>query len=326
MEYHVSVLGNDNNPGTSAGPFRTISKAAEVAEEGDRVIVHKGTYRECVRPQNGARMAAGRIIYEAAENEKVVIKGSEQIREWEKLGDGIWKGIVSNTIFEAYNPYAEIIEGDWFMEPVGKLHTGQVYINGMPLSEAGSRTEVEASEMKWTAVVQDEVTVFYANFGMLNPNEGMTEINVRQSCFRPDTAGINYITVRGFEMAHAASQWAPPTAEQGGMLCVNWSKGWIIENNILHDARCSAISVGKDRISGHNLYSRYHRKPGYQTQLETVFLARHQGWSRETAGSHIIRNNTVYDCGQNAIVGNMGGAFSEIYGNHIYNIGNKSEK
>lgn len=86
MEYHVSVLGNDNNPGTSAGPFRTISKAAEVAEEGDRVIVHKGTYRECVRPQNGARMAAGRIIYEAAENEKVVIKGSEQIREWEKLG------------------------------------------------------------------------------------------------------------------------------------------------------------------------------------------------------------------------------------------------
>lgn len=49
------------------------------------------------------------------------------------------------------------------------------------------------------------------------------------------------------------------------------------------------------------------------------------GWSRETVGSHIIRNNIIYDCGQNAIVGNMGGAFSEIYGNHIYNIGNKHE-
>ena len=325
MEYHVSVLGNDNYSGTSAEPFRTISKAAKVAEESDRVIVHEGTYRECVRPENGARMAAGSIIYEAAENEKVIIKGSEEIKEWEKEDDGIWKGNVPNTIFGDYNPYTEIIEGDWFMEPVGKLHTGQVYINGAALSEVDSKALVKASEMKWTAIVQDEVTIFYVNFGELNPNEEVTEINVRQSCFRPDTAGTNYITVRGFEMAHAASQWAPPTAEQGGMLCANWSKGWIIENNILHDARCSAISVGKDKRSGHNLYSRYHRKPGYQLQLEAVFLARHQGWSRETTGSHIIRNNTIYDCGQNAIVGNMGGAFSEIYGNHIYNIGNKHE-
>jgi len=325
MDYHVSVLGNDNYSGTGTEPFRTISRAAAVAEEGDRVIVHEGTYRECVCPQNGARMDAGRIIYEAAENEKVIIKGSEEIEDWERDEDGIWKSVVSNDIFGNYNPYEEIIEGDWFMEPVGKLHTGQVYINGIALSEADSEAEVKFSEMKWFAKVEEGFTAFYANFGGYNPNEELTEINVRQSCFRPETAGINYITVRGFEIAQAASQWAPPTAEQGGMVCVNWSKGWIIENNILHDARCSAVSVGKDRASGHNLYTRYHRKPGYQTQLEAVFLARHLGWSKETAGSHVIRNNTIYDCGQNAIVGNMGGAFSEIYGNHIYNIGKKHE-
>lgn len=148
---------------------------------------------------------------------------------------------------------------------------------------------------------------------------------MRKSCFCPEKTGVNYITVRGFEFAHAATQWSPPTAEQTGMVSANWSKGWIIENNIFHDAKCSAICVGKEISTGHNMYNRYRRKPGYQMQLESVFAGRRIGWSKETIGSHIIRNNTVYDCGQNAIVGHMGGAFSEIYNNHIYNIGNKHE-
>jgi hypothetical protein len=50
-----------------------------------------------------------------------------------------------------------------------------------------------------------------------------------------------------------------------------------------------------------------------------------EGWSKAKIGSHIIRNNVIYDCGQNGIVGHMGGAFSEIYGNEIYNIGTRGE-
>ncbi|HEX2928046.1 MAG TPA: hypothetical protein VHP38_17615, partial [Ruminiclostridium sp.] len=36
-------------------------------------------------------------------------------------------------------------------------------------------------------------------------------------------------------------------------------------------------------------------------------------------------SSTLYDCGQNGVVGHMGGVFSEIYNNHIYNIGVKHE-
>ena len=32
-----------------------------------------------------------------------------------------------------------------------------------------------------------------------------------------------------------------------------------------------------------------------------------------------VRNNTIYNCEQTAICGTMA-AFSEVYGNHIYNI------
>lgn len=325
MEYHVSKNGSDKNCGSFELPFYTISKAAKIAEEGDSVIVHAGTYRECVSPSNGARTAAKRIVYKAAEGEKVIIKGSERVQGWESSSKGVWKATLDNAMFNGFNPYAEVIDGDWLMKPLDDmLHLGQVYINGAALLEEPS-AEASLGNMTWRGEVTDNHTIIYANFGDINPNEELAEINVRKCCFYPLETGINYITVRGFEMAHAACPWAPPTADQPGMIGAHWSKGWIIENNLLHDARCSAISVGKEISTGHNLYNRYHRKPGYQTQLETVFCALKAGWSKEKIGSHIIRNNTIYDCGQNGIVGNMGGAFSEIYGNHIYNIGSKHE-
>lgn len=126
-------------------------------------------------------------------------------------------------------------------------------------------------------------------------------------------------------MAQAACPWAPPTAEQYGLLGTHWSKGWIIENNHIHDAKCSGISIGKESTTGHNLSTRYRTKPGYQYQMEAVFRAKQIGWDKETIGSHIIRNNVIHDCGQNGIVGHMGCIFSQIYRNHIYHIGIKHE-
>ena len=183
----------------------------------------------------------------------------------------------------------------------------------------------EDTMYQWYAETDQETTVIYANFQGVNPNEELTEINVRKCCFYPEKTGLNYITVRGFEMAQAACPWTPPTADQPGLLGTNWSKGWIIENNKIHDAKCSGISIGKEASTGHNLCTRTHRKPGYQYQMEAVFRARQIGWSKETIGSHVIRNNEIYDCGQNGIVGHMGCVFSEIAHNHIYNIAVKHE-
>lgn len=148
---------------------------------------------------------------------------------------------------------------------------------------------------------------------------------MRRSCFYPDKTGVNYITVRGFELAQAATPWAPPTADQPGLIGPNWSKGWIIENNVIHDAKCSAVSLGKEASTGDNDSAKWFRKPGYRYQMEAVFRALHIGWSKERIGSHIVRNNVIYDCGQNGVVGHMGCIFSEIYNNEIYNIAVKHE-
>lgn len=350
--FHISPDGCDSWEGTASRPFRTISRGARKAMAGDTVLVHEGVYREWVKPERGGLASSSRITYEAASGEKVVIKGSERISNWENAEGTVWKVCLPNAFFGSFNPYQEALHGDWHSYPRdGSVHLGDVYLNGQSFYEAKSLEEVKNPQIRttggfkvrwagfehdlphpeqtlyqWFASVDAETTTIYANFHSHNPNEELTEINVRPCCFYPEKTGLNYITVRGFEMAHAACPWTPPTADQVGMLGPHWSKGWIIENNILHDAKCSAISIGKDgSTGGDNLSTSTFRKSGYQYQMEAVFRAVQAGWSKDTIGSHVIRSNVIYDCGQNGIVGHLGCIGSEIYGNHIYNIAQKKE-
>ena len=54
-EYHVSVKGIDTNDGSALKPFRTINFAAQIAEAGDVITVHAGTYRERIDPARGGK-------------------------------------------------------------------------------------------------------------------------------------------------------------------------------------------------------------------------------------------------------------------------------
>ena len=350
MIYHVAKHGNDTNPGTEHAPFLTIQRAADIAAPGDSVLVHGGEYREWVRPQAGGTSDTCRITYEAAEGEHVIIKGSERVNWWEQETGSVWKAVIPNSFFGTENPFAETLSGDWFVAPMNPYaHLGEVYLNGQAFYESLTLEGVyhptvqevssyetwffrpernlkpEQTIYRWHAQVDETHTVIYANFHGADPNKELVEINVRSACFYPEKTNLDYITVRGFEMAHAASPWTPPTAVQPGLMGCHWSKGWIIENNHIHHAKCSGLSLGKEISTGNNAFTRTGKTPGYQNQMETVFRGRAAGWCKENIGSHIVRNNVIHDCGQNAIVGHMGCAFCEIYGNEIYNIAMKHE-
>ena len=464
-EFHVSVSGDDQNKGSASRPFRTISAAARVAQPGDIITVHQGVYRERVAPPRGGTSDKKRIVYQAAPGERVEIKGSEPVKNWVKVQDDTWKVTLPNTFFGSFNPYSDLIHGDWF-DPKGREHhTGAVYLNGDWLIEAakleevllppgttpawlaqggdqyllnvawlrpgkgtgsagripatnyaakhgtqnapcteggecigfiepghwvryeqvdfGARTEqmeIRAASASgggiielrldqpdgellgtcpvlntgdwqdwasfparikpvsgtrtlclvfkrppsaplnaplWFAQVDASNTAIWAQFPGVNPNEQLVEINVRRTVFYPDQPGRNYITVRGFTLCHAATPWAPPTAEQIGLVGTHWSKGWIIENNVISHSICSGIALGKHGDQYDNTSA--DTAEGYVKTIERAH-AYVIPWTRENIGHHVVRNNTISHCEQAGIVGSLGAAFSTVTGNTIHDI------
>lgn len=331
MIYYVSCKNTVSGDGSEKNPFRTISQAAAAAMPGDKVIIGGGIYREWVKPQNGGLGNNQRIVYEGAAGQEAVISGAEVISGWENVGGTVWRASVSNEVFGEKNPYAEEIFGDWY-DGLGQVHhVGELYVDGQAMYEAAAlekvyeQMEPGARAFRWFAQVQEEETVFYGNFCGKAPNECLTEISVRPCCFFPEREGVGYITVSNLTMRQGAPQWAPPTAFQPGLVGPHWSKGWIIEKCKIHDSKCCGISLGKKHDIKDNCWSKDPSKGGAQTYTEIIFSNLRDGWNKEKIGSHIVRNNEIYNCGQAGIIGNMGGAFSEITGNYIHNINDRGE-
>ena len=318
-EFHVAINGSDANSGTRAKPLRTIQRGAELARPGDVITVREGVYRERINPPRGGTSDKKRIVYRAAPGERVEIKGSEVVTNWVRVQEGVWKATLPNTFFGSYNPYTNRIHGDWFnSNGPREHHTGAVYLNGDWLGEAAKLDEVlkpAGAASLWFGRVDQTNTTLWAQFKGVNPNAQRVEINTRQTVFYPQKPGINYITVRGFTLRHAATQWAPPTAEQMGLIGTHWSKGWIIENNTISHSKCSGIALGKYGDQWDNTSA--WRAEGY---LETIQRALTNGWNKATVGSHLVRNNDISYCEQAGVVGSLGCSFSVVTGNNIHDI------
>lgn len=339
-EFHVSKNGHDFEEGSAIRPFLTISQAVQRAYAGDTITVHSGVYREWINPIRGGESDASRIIYRAAKGEKVEVKGSEIISNWKKEQDGVWKVIIPNSFFGNYNPYQDTISGDWFNRQGRIHHTGELFLNGKSFYEKETLAKVFSplaapntqdsigSSYTWYCESNTETTTIRANFHKINPNKEVTEISTRRTIFYPDKPGINYITISGFYFSQAATQWAAPTAEQVGMISTHWNRGWIIENNVISDSKCNGITLGKERGSGHNVWTldkENINRDGNIHYIEVLFNVLRKGWNKENIGSHIVRNNTIFNCEQTGICGSMGAAFSTIENNHIYNIWTKRQ-
>ena len=458
-EWHVATTGNDDHPGSAAAPFRTIQKAADVAQPGDVITVHEGLYRERINPPRGGESDARRIVYQAAPGEKVEIRGSEVVRGWRRVEEDVWTVTLPNHFFGSFNPFREVICGNWFYPESRVHHRGAVYLNGEWLVEAPNLESVFAPEsaltgkassllslgwlrplretpaesirataaterqgtrdssspeggggdyvadiahgnwlryevdfgktttrlelhgasatrgamvelhmdspsgqkigtcrmlptggwQKWSTFtaefhpvsgrrtlylvfkdpgserekgplwygkVDETTTTIWAQFKGIDPNTQLVEVNARPTVFYPDKPGRNYITVRGFIMRHAATNWAPPTAEQVGLIGTNWSKGWIIENNIISHSVCTGVTLGK---YGDKFDNKGGSAEGYVGTIKRA-LEYSIPWDKEHVGHYIVRNNTISNCEQAGIVGSLGAIFSKITGNTIHDI------
>jgi len=314
--FQVATNGNDTNLGTEKAPLRTIQHAAELAQPGDTITVHAGVYRERINPPRGGASDTKRITYQAAPGEKVVLTGSDIVNRWERVTNDTWSVTLPNAFFGKFNPYADLIHGDWYG---GKRpnHTGAVYLHGDWLLEAVKLDAVlqpAGATPFWFGMVTNEATTLWAQFPGVNPNEQAVEINIRQTVFTPAQTGIDYLTVRGFDLRNAATPWAPPTAGQIGVISAYWCKGWIIEHNEISYSTCCGVALGKYGDAWDN---RAQSAEGY---VGTLTRALTNGWNRATVGSHVVRNNHIHHCEQTGVVGSLGCSFSTVTGNDIHDI------
>ena len=168
-----SAQGDDNGPGTRARPFRTINKAAQILQPGERVVIASGTYRECVHPARGGTDPAHMISYEAAPGAKVFIKGSEILKEgWEQEsvpigfrgfgGQGAkeitaWRRELTGAMFpDAYQPFAlASVAGNWeWLDPrtvdMGPYfrRRGLVFVDGKPLEPVEQLRELASPHLQ----------------------------------------------------------------------------------------------------------------------------------------------------------------------------------
>jgi alpha-N-arabinofuranosidase len=336
--FHVAPNGSDSNRGTEDAPLRTIQHAADLAQPGDIITVHEGLYRERVNPPRGGTSEDNRITYQAAPGEKVVVTGSETQKHWERVTNDTWRTTIPNSFFGKFNPYCDLIHGDWFGANGRRHHTGAVYLDGDWLTEAAhfenvlapagrsplwfamvDGVPVEAAEPEYLVNVASlkpaaNSTLIYAQFPGVNPNDKDVEINVRQTVFTPEKGGVNYLTLRGFDLRNGATPWAPPTAGQIGIVSAYWCKGWIIEDNQISYSTCCGIALGKYSDEWDN---RAESAEGY---VGTLTRALTNGWNRATVGGHIVRHNHIHHCEQTGVVGSLGCSFSTVTGNVIHEI------
>ncbi len=304
---YVSKSGHDDNPGTAQAPCLRISHAAQLAQAGDTVVVGAGTYREYIDPPRGGTPSAP-IVYQAKPGEVIFVKGSEVVTGWVQGADGIWTTTVDHAVFGDYNPFGLSVDGDF--QTYGFEHTrGAVYLDGHALAQATDIPGLAATPMTWSAHVEDGLTSIRANFGAQDPNESLTEINVRELIFFPTRLGVNYIILDGFRFLHAAPNWQAPNVgpddpnplTQVGAIGSKMGKGWIIRNCEIAHSRTAGIMMGEtfDMLDQH----------------ENIALF----------GSHLIQNNHIHHCGEYGIAGQKGLARSTISGNLIEDINHLNE-
>ena len=103
--FYVSTSGSDSNAGTLSKPFRTIQRAANLAEAGDTVLVRGGTYRETVRPSRSGS-SGDPITFKPYNGENVTISGADVVSGWSKHSGSVYKarqswdlGTAKNQVF-----------------------------------------------------------------------------------------------------------------------------------------------------------------------------------------------------------------------------------
>ena len=305
-ELHVSAKNgsDETGDGSAQAPFKTINRAAAIAEAGTRVLIHGGEYRECVKAAHGGESPERMVSYEAAGDGEVVIKATEVAtafsrstefrlgrrryddEEDEEEEPIIWEHAFDGDIFHGYNPFGLInalhdkswlhysrTERESNLAPFF-LRRGMVYVDGKPLRQVELYSHL-ARETGTYWVEENGMKVHFRMPDNGSPEGHLIEVSCREQCFTTAKPFLSYIKVKGLTMVQAANGAPDP---QIGALSCNRGHHWIIEDNIIRNSNTVAIDIGVGSW-------------GYKMLPD------------QKVGYAVIRRNQIYDSGVAGVLG-----------------------
>jgi alpha-N-arabinofuranosidase len=322
--YHVDQnhpRASDENPGSEGLPLRTINRAAQVVQPGERVRIHGGIYREMIRPRHSGEGPDRMIAYEAVPGEVVIVRGSRIVQtRWERSrppgGSGapsryskkLWMTVLPDTLFEdGYNPFQTPNATDeemelmpWALSWKGRLPytlpRGILFQDGRRMQQMATYEDlVRLPGSYW--VGPDGRTVHIHAFDIGDPNGKLFEATTQPHIFRPQSPGFGFIRVSGLTLEHCANSFLRTGV---GALFTMGGHHWIIERNTVRHSNSVGVEIGFEIYEGED--KRYSRRE--DPNLGHTIVRQNQISDCGTAGIRglinnyaLVENNEITDCG-----------------------------
>jgi hypothetical protein len=196
-----AVNGSDSNPGTQSKPFKTISKAASVAQSnnqsgiGTRVTINPGTYRESISLKHSTRDTSLPMTFQAATNGTVVVSGGVLYKAWAQYNSNIY----SNGWLHQWGTCPQLLGSCPFQASI-MMRREMVAVNGAVLTQVMSIGQMQAG----TFYVNEQAAQIYV-WPPSGTNMGTAAVEIATNPTLLTVQQKSNIVIRGLTFQYANS-------------------------------------------------------------------------------------------------------------------------
>lgn len=339
--YYVATDGDDGNPGTLAEPFRTIQKAADMAEPGDTVVIRGGTYRETVTPANSGT-PGNPITYLPYDGEEVTVSGADPVTaEWTVHSGAVYKATTSIGSLPA-DKRQLFVDGEMMVEARWpNVDSQNAVLNAPAFRTAGSASSTQITDSdggldaaenayQGARIWLEDSHHWVAQTRLITASAGASITFEAAHDEALPGAGSRYYIFGKLELLDAAKEWY---YSDGGDLYL-YAPGGASPSNVEYKARDYAFDLADKsyiQIKGLNVFagtihttsgSSHHTLDGINAEYVTHTNVPGYPWGDSTTGlvikgdNHTLKNSTIAYSSGNCVV--IEGSGSSIVNNEIH--------